>query len=104
MTVKWIPFRVANSSDADSVTGIGQKTPPRVRISRQTPFQSASPMKPSRGAFFGPAARWASSALGRHQGFLMTSKGSSMDSVLVDNVVYGGLLHSPFPGFRIVAR
>ncbi len=23
---------------------------------------------------------------------------------LVDNVVYGGLLHSPFPGFRIVAR
>ena len=23
---------------------------------------------------------------------------------LVDNMVYGGLLHSPFPGFRIVAR
>ena len=52
----------ARSSDADRVTGIGKKTPPRVRVSRQTPFQSALPMKPSRGTFFRTAARWASSA------------------------------------------
>ena len=32
------------------------------------------------------------------------TKGFFDGSRLIDNVVYGGLLHSPFPGFRIVAR
>src|SRR5438105_1500316 len=39
----------AKSSAAESVMGIGQKSPPLVRISSQTPCQSARVMKPSSG-------------------------------------------------------
>ena len=37
------------SESTDNVIGIGQNSPSVVRISSQTPCQSASPMKPVRG-------------------------------------------------------